>query len=233
MARRRNRRYEEAISPHWAPNDAPRPAPSAPATSAPAAPAPPQYTAPDFRDATYNDVINQAWRNLGDFTAYTAGQQGLLRAQYGYTDDNFTIDPNNPFGQAQLLKRSFDQSRAGTQNSYAARGQQLSGAYGRQQNANLFNYQQSNDALQKSFAQRRAELLQALQDRTNQYGETAIGAAGEALQRSIANRNVGVTSSGAQQQSRALAGNERLSSDRQWVLRKNPRTGNWDKVRRA
>ncbi len=89
LRRRRPRRIEESISPHWAPNSAPRPVSTAPASSAPTGPPPPAYTAPDFRDANYNDVINQAWRSLGDYTAYTAGQQGLLRAQmYSISDGN-------------------------------------------------------------------------------------------------------------------------------------------------
>lgn len=161
---------------------------TAPATSsAPAAPsAPPR--APDIRDATYNDQINSAWANLGDVTASVAGQQALLRGRYGYADDNFTVDPSNPFGQAQLLTRAFNQSRAGTQNSYAARGQMTSGAYNRAQAGNLFNYQQRNDALQKQFLQDNASLLGTLTQAQIGYRDAASQAAADALGRRISDR---------------------------------------------
>jgi hypothetical protein len=159
--------------------------------AAPSTPAPQPFHAPDIRDASYNDQINSAWTNLGDTTASVAGQQALLRGRYGYADNNFTLDPSNPFGQAQLLTRAYQQSQAGTRNGYAARGQQTSGAYGRAQRGNLFNFQQRNDALQKSFLQDNASLLGQLTQANVGYRDAASQAAADALARSIQARNPG------------------------------------------
>lgn len=210
--RRRERRppLDEAISPHYAaPGSTPtatapgstRPVPSAPA-------APPAVQAPSIQDATYNDVVNQAWQTLGNQTSYVAGQQGLLRSSYGYLDDNFTIDPSNPFGQAQLLKRSYDQSVKGTQGGYAARGQQTSGAYGRAQGTNTFNYQQGSNALQNAFLSQNAALIQQLRDAQSTYGGAVIGAGGDALQRAIAARGNPAASTGAAAAAGGLAAGE-------------------------
>jgi len=69
-----------------------------------------------------------------------------------------------------LLKRNYDQTKEGTQNSYAARGQQTSGAYGRMQNQNLFQNQQQNDALQKEYLQGRSAIIARINAANAQSG---------------------------------------------------------------
>lgn len=141
---------------------------------------------PDFRDSIYNDVISGGQRGLANTQAYVGGQQNLLRSRYGYLDDNFTVDPSNPYGQAQLLKRAFDQSRAGTENNYAARGQQTTGAYGRMQAENLNDYGQRNNALQLQFLADNAALLNQLTQAQDDYSTRIVpGAASDALGRAI------------------------------------------------
>lgn len=141
---------------------------------------------PDFRDSIYNDVVSGGQRGLANTQAYVGGQQNLLRNRYGYLDDSFTIDPSNPYGQAQLLKRSFDQSREGTQNSYAARGQMTSGAYGRMQAENLNDYGQRNNALQLQYLSDNAALINQLTQAQDDYSTRIVpGAASDALGRAI------------------------------------------------
>jgi hypothetical protein len=73
---------------------------------------------------------------------------------YGYTQDaagNLTFDPTNPFSQAALLKRSYDQAQTGNTNSYAARGQLYSGALQNAQNESGFQYQAGSDRLTKAL----------------------------------------------------------------------------------
>jgi len=161
---------------YTAPSSVPAPAPA------------PTWDSPSIEDSQYRAYVDLATKNRDQRLAAIAGSAQQLRLNYGYLDDLKTIDPNNPFGQAQLLKRNYDQTRAGTQNSYAARGQQTSGAYQRMQGANLFGYQQRDDALQKSYDQARADLINQAIGVGTEYGDSTIGARGDALQRAIANR---------------------------------------------
>jgi hypothetical protein len=52
-------------------------------------------------------------------------------APFGFQKDdqgNYVVDPNNPFSKATLLQKSYQTSKAGYDNSYAARGLHGSGA---------------------------------------------------------------------------------------------------------
>lgn len=55
----------------------------------------------------------------------------------------------NPYAQAAIMKRNYDNSVRGTNNSYAAQGQLYSGARLNAQDANDFNYGASSDALKR------------------------------------------------------------------------------------
>ena len=199
---------------------------------APAAPPPaPMYGAASTHDAQYNAALGLAGLQRDNALASLAGNAERLRANYGYADDLHNIDPNNPFGQAQLLKRNYDQTVKGTTNSYAARGQQTSGAFNRMQGNNLFNFQQRDDALQKSYDQARADLLAQVAGVGNEYAGAAIGAEGDALSRALQNRNAYQTGGG----SKGLASNERVATSAkdggQWVYRLT--NGKWLRVRKA
>lgn len=149
----------------------------------------PTYGAPSTHDAQYNNTIASLMAQRDQALAAIAGNAQRLRLNYGYTDDSHTLDPNNPFGQAQLLKRSYDQTKTGTQNSYAARGQMTSGAYTRMQGQNLFNFQQRDDSLQKAYDQARAQLISQAAGVGSEYGSNVIGAEGDALSRALAARS--------------------------------------------
>lgn len=148
----------------------------------------PTYGAPSTHDAQWKATTDAAVFARDKALAAIAGNGDRLRLNYGYLDDAGTLDPNNPFGQAQLLKRNYDQTRTGTENSYAARGQMTSGAYGRMQGQNLFNFQQRDDSLRKSYDQARADLTNQATQVGNEYQQSAIGAEGDALSRALANR---------------------------------------------
>lgn len=129
--------------------------PAAPAV--PAAPAPPR---PTFNpgvlppDATYDQTLAGLSRQRDVTLAglATQKQQGLLN--YGYTQDQsggLAFDPTNPYSQAAILKRNYDQSRASSGISLAARGQLYSGAYQNAQDYANRQELQSSDALQKQL----------------------------------------------------------------------------------
>ncbi len=157
----------------------------------PAPPPAPTFGSAGTHDSAYDAAVGLAARNRDNELAAATGDADLLRRTFGYTGvDNFEIDPNNPFGRAQLLKRQYDQAKAGTQNSYAARGQMTSGAYGRMQNQNLFQNLQQNDALQKDYLQGRAQILARVNAANSQYGADTIGAGLSGLDRALQARDV-------------------------------------------
>lgn len=89
-------------------------------------------------DATQAGLVNQK-------------QQALLNYGYDYVNGTLTFDPKNPFSQAAMLKRSYDQAQTGNTNSYAARGQLYSGALQNAQNESGFQNQRGNDTLIKNL----------------------------------------------------------------------------------
>jgi hypothetical protein len=195
----KNNQTGKKVTPYY--NPAKHPGAVVPGTIAPAT------VTPDFRDAIYNDVINAGQRNVANTQAQIAGQIGLLRNRYGYLDDSFNVDPNNPYGQAQLLKRSYDNSRQGTENSYASRGQMTSGAYGRMQASNLFDYGQRNNALQNSYLSENAQLQNQLQQARDNYAMNVVPqAAGDALSRAIQSGAGAVSSGGSTSSNEAKHG---------------------------
>ena len=133
--------------------------PSAPTASSPTGgPLGPQaVTAPSVvpPDANYEAAIASSQQShditAGDLTRQRA--QGLL--DYGYTQDAtgaLTFDATNPFSQAAMLKRNYDQAQRGNTNSYAARGQLYSGALQNAQDESGFQYQRGSDTLTKGLA---------------------------------------------------------------------------------
>lgn len=107
-------------------------------------------------------------------------QAGLL--QYGYTADatgGIQFDPTNPYSQAAILKRNYDQARTGNTNSYAAQGQLWAGSLQNAQDQANQAEAQSSDALQKQLL---AFLARNTMDRaqTGLDYESGIGQAGAA-----------------------------------------------------
>jgi hypothetical protein len=132
---------------------APRPpaGPPVPGT----APPPPVPNAPLPVDPGY-DATQAGLARQRDVT-YTGLEQQRQGAylQYGYKQDangQITFDATNPYSQAAMAKRQYDQQRAGNTNSMAARGQLYSGALTNAQNATSMQEGQTNDTLQKQFA---------------------------------------------------------------------------------
>lgn len=132
-------------------------APTAPAS------APQRPTAPP-PDATYEATIGglSRQRDVNMAGLEQQRQQGLLN--YGYTQDaggGIAFDATNPYSQAALLKRHYDQARAGNTTSYAAQGQLYSGALQNAQAETNFGESQGSDALQKQLMAFLANNLQS------------------------------------------------------------------------
>lgn len=154
-----------------------------PAYSPPPAAAPPQTPLPP--DAGYEQTV-AALGQRRDSTIAGLGQQrqqGLLG--YGYTEDPtgaLGFDPANPFSQAAVLKRNYDQSRAGNTTSYAGRGQLYAGSLQTAQDTTNRGEMQASDVLQKQAG---AFLARNTQNRFKAGSDYEMGV-GQALSDSIA-----------------------------------------------
>ena len=146
----------------------PTPAGSGPSPAA--APAATQSAAPvvNFKDGQYTQDTSSIITGAGQ----TASEFGANAPKVSWVDKDgkptTADDPNakpvlgaanvdwsnpdgvaklNPFSRAALLIRSYQQGVQGTSNSYAARGQHNSGAYGRAQNSNQFGFEQGRSGI--------------------------------------------------------------------------------------
>jgi hypothetical protein len=95
-------------------------------------------------DITISGLLTQR-ANTASAYGYTPtyDEQGLIRS--------LSVDPNNPYAKANLLRKSYTENRARTLNSFASRGQLYAGALGVGQSINDENYQQGSNALQSAF----------------------------------------------------------------------------------
>jgi hypothetical protein len=171
----------QVFAPSWG-----RPAGSATSAGVPAAPAAPAAAAaPTYDisnlppDATYDQAVAllQRQRDEGLASITANRQQGL--SNYGFTEGpngTLAVDPNNPFSQASLLKKSYDTNRRSTGQSMASGGQLYSGAFQNAQDLVNRNELQASDALQKAAASFLAKNTQAGKEAATNY-EIAAGQA--------------------------------------------------------
>lgn len=123
------------------------PAPSQPVTPAPSSAALPP-------DPSYDQTVGALGRQRDTTLSGLASQRTTGLLNYGYTEDAggaLAFDPTNPYSQAAQMKLRYDQSRKGTGNSMASRGQLYAGAYQQGQDIINRNQGQSEDALQKAL----------------------------------------------------------------------------------
>jgi hypothetical protein len=119
----------------------------APAAAAAAA----QGSTPDVAPQPYDPNLElqklSAGFNQGLANSEATYQQGQTAYQTGYNADG-TVNSANPYNQAALLQRNYQQAKLGTTNSLASAGQLYSGAMANAQGANDFNYSSASNALQ-------------------------------------------------------------------------------------
>jgi hypothetical protein len=99
--------------------------------------------------AAYSGVqnANQHAQANYDYQGHSIGQQ------YGYDSGGGLISSGadlNPYAVAAVMKRNYDNSVRGTNNSYAAQGQLYSGALKNAQASNDYNYGLQSDQTQRA-----------------------------------------------------------------------------------
>lgn len=121
-----------------------------------------------------------------DYDTYSFDPNGY--ETNGVADINkATFDPSDPFSKMSLLQQSYEQSKAGSTNSLAARGQLFSGALGHQRTIDHTNASGAFDTLMKSF-----------QDIVNGANQSNTGA--------ISNYGTGATGLGATRLNQQIGG---------------------------
>jgi hypothetical protein len=130
----------------------------------------PTWTPPPDQNAALPSPIKPvSFDPYGD-VSYAAGASAVTNAnthagaerdyQYHQGAQNYGYDSSgnlitggadlNPYAQAALLKRNYDNAVRGTTNSYASQGQLYSGALKNQQATNDFQYGASSDQLKRA-----------------------------------------------------------------------------------
>jgi hypothetical protein len=116
-------------------------------------------------------------------------QAGL--SSYGYTEDPSThaiaFDPNNPYSQAALLRKHFQQSKLGNTTSYAAAGQLYAGSLQNAQNASTDQFDQGDNALKTAIQNFLAKNTQDASAANNAYDFNAAQALGQSVQNAPSN----------------------------------------------
>jgi hypothetical protein len=135
------------------------PAPPAPSGGSPAgAPGAPQgftvATSTLPPDPTYDVQIGALGKTRDDTIAGLVQQRGAGLQSYGYTEDPtshaIAFDPNNPYSQAALLRKHYQQAKTGNTTSYAASGQLYAGSLQNAQNASTDQFNAGDDAIKKA-----------------------------------------------------------------------------------
>lgn len=138
-------------------------------------------------DAALTAANNAATYGYNNAVAQIDAQEPLIRRQYGF-DEAGGLDPSNPFGKAQLLKRSYDQAQRGNTNSYASRGQLYSGALQRAKDDAQFGYQANDAALRGQYGQQLAGLAAQRAAAANQLASSKADNYWQWVQSQIQNR---------------------------------------------
>jgi hypothetical protein len=175
-----------------------QPTPGAAPASAPAPAGPAAATPEDPRiSAYYNQSVKDATssrdNSLYDIDYDVSTGANRLGFSWDKGDRNFDptraatigVDPKNPFSKMSLLQHSYEQTKAGTSNSYASMGQHNSGAFARMNKENQFQ----NDAAAQELRNAFQDLIQGGRKGTNaandQYSSSISGAASDALKMAL------------------------------------------------
>lgn len=152
----------------------PHTASAAPTPGAPAAPAAPGDVLPPATSPELLAAQAAANQNIALGNATDTWQIGQLRNDYGY-DASGNVDPSNPYSQAALLQKHYQQSQRGNLNSYADRGQLYSGALQNAQDAAYGSFKQGEYGLKRDLNNQLGQIAIGGLQRYGQYGATLDG----------------------------------------------------------
>jgi hypothetical protein len=150
---------------------------------------PPGFTATQNNlppDPVYQAAIGALLGTEGNTLAGLTQQRGAYLSGAGYTEDPTThaiaYDPNNPYSQAALLRKSYQQAKAGNTNSYADAGQGYAGSLQNAQNASTDKFNTSDNALTNAVINFLANNTIQQNAAVTDYNTGAAGALGTSVQ---------------------------------------------------
>lgn len=146
-------------------------------------------------DPIYSNDLGIAQRTHDTTVSGLYTQRANTAADYGYTPTydeqglirSLAVDPNNPYAKANLLKKSYTESRARNLNSFASRGQLYAGSLGVAQNIADEGYQQGSNALQSAFTRFIANNQGQINATNTDYANALASADSQRVARASAN----------------------------------------------
>jgi hypothetical protein len=112
---------------------------------------------------------NQANTTIGLGNAWDTYQTGQINANFGNLDNPAADAASNPYSQAALAYKRYNESQAGTNTSYAAAGHLYSGSLQNATEANAGNYAQTLAGLRQ---QRQGQLDGITKGSLDRYSTT-------------------------------------------------------------
>jgi hypothetical protein len=138
-------------------------------------------------DPTYDMQIGTFGKTRDDTIAGLVQQRGAGLQAYGYTEDPTThaiaFDPNNPYSQAALLRKHYQQAKTGNTTSYAASGQLYAGSLQNAQNASTDQFNAGDNAIKQAVINFLANNTTAQKTAGDTYDYNAGLAAGDRVGR--------------------------------------------------
>lgn len=152
--------------------------------------------APQPADPILTQQVGAAARRRDDTIAGLGAGRGRALDSYGYSPTynadgsvaNLTFDPRNPFSQAALLKRNYDNARAGNVTSLAARGQLYAGSLQNAQAATNFGQGAAEDQLKKRLIEFIAKNQGGITAASTDYDLAVPGFAADSLARTTGSK---------------------------------------------
>lgn len=159
--------------------------PTAPAATSPA----PQPMQPDPVFMASIGAAQLGYNQQIQNNQYSRGQLGQTYGMGVTPQGGVFDDPSNPYSRAAAMQESYDNSKRGNTNSFAARGQLYAGSLQDAQNTSAENFDKGRDALIREFLGKQAALAQSDTAAGNALTIAATGAQADAIARAQANAN--------------------------------------------
>lgn len=134
-------------------------------------------------NAQYETTVNRANTDLSNTNLQLQNEETATRNNYGFDDPTA-----NPYSQAALLQRSFNQNQNQATNSYAARGQLYSGALSNALDQGRFNMESDYNRTRGAYEGELRDIAGRRLGAAQGHDETIAQAEAQRLQDALSER---------------------------------------------